>query len=136
MQNLRSALKVRLRYEGNQVKVIDLETDPVAQEQLKIIRRELKEAEAKAIVQARMPSLGERVALENQESLSPQERLSLEKTILADFYGLTEEELTPEVVLKDKQGRRRQQLLALENQLEPGLCQERDLKGLERQCLG
>ena len=133
MLNLRSALKVRLRYEGNQVKVIDLETDPIAQEQLKIIRRELKEAEAKAIVQAPMLSLGERIALESQESLSPQERLSLEKTILADFYALTEEQLTPEVVLKDKQGRRRQQLLALENQLEPGLCQERDLKGLERQ---
>jgi hypothetical protein len=59
--------------------------------------------------------------------------LSLEKTILADFYGLTEEELTPEIVLKDKQGRRRQQLLALENQLESGLCHDRDLKGLERQ---
>jgi Domain of unknown function (DUF3854) len=133
MQNLRSALKVRLRYEGNQVKVIDLETDPVAQEQLKNIRRELKEAEAKAIANAPMLSPTERVALENQESLSPQERLSLEKTILADFYGLTEAELTPEVVLKDKQGRRRQQLLALENQLASGLCQERDLKGLERQ---
>ena len=133
MQSLRSALKVRLRYEGNQVKVLDLETDPVAQEQLKNIRRELKEAEAKAIVQAPMLSISERVTLENQESLSPQERLSLEKTILADFYGLTEEELTPEIVLKDKQGRRRQQLLALENQLETGLCQERDLKGLERQ---
>jgi Domain of unknown function (DUF3854) len=133
MQSLRSALKVRLRYEGNQVKVLDLETDPVAQEQLKNIRRELKEAEAKAIAHAPMLSISERVTLENQESLSPQERLSLEKTILADFYGLTEEELTPEIVLKDKQGRRRQQLLALENQLETGLCQERDLKGLERQ---
>jgi hypothetical protein len=70
---------------------------------------------------------------ESQESLSPQERLSLEKTILADFYGLTEAELTPEIVLKDKQGRRRQQLIALENQLESGLCHDRDLKGLERQ---
>jgi hypothetical protein len=133
MQSLRSALKVRLRYEGNQVKILDLETDPVAQEQLKNIRRELKEAEAKAIAHAPMLSISERVTLENQEALSPQERLSLEKTILADFYGLTEEELTPEIVLKDKQGRRRQQLLALENQLETGLCQERDLKGLERQ---
>lgn len=133
MQNLRSALKVRLRYEGNQVKVIDLETDPIAQEQLKNIRRELKEAEAKAIANAALLSPTDRTILENQETLSPQERLSLEKTILADFYGLTESELTPEVILKDKQGRRRQQLLALENQLESGLCQERDLKGLERQ---
>ena len=80
-----------------------------------------------------MLSPAERMAFESQESLSPQERLSLEKTILADFYGLTEAELTPEIVLKDKQGRRRQQLLALENQLESGLCHDRDLKGLERQ---
>ena len=133
MQTLRASLKVRLRYEGNQLKVIDLETDPVAQEQLKMIRRELKQAEAKAIADAPMLSLAERSVMETQESLSPQERLSLEKTILADFYGLSEEELTPEVVLKDKQGRRRQQLLALENQLESGLCHDRDLKGLERQ---
>ena len=133
MQTLRASHKVRLRYEGNQLNVIDLETDPIAQEQLKMIRGELKEAEAKAIAQAPMLSIAERSILETQESLSPQERLSLEKTILADFYGLSEEELTPEVVLKDKQGRRRQQLIALENQLEPGLCHDRDLKGLERQ---
>ena len=93
----------------------------------------MKEAEAKAIADAPMLSPTERMIFESQESLSPQERLSLEKTILADFYGLTEEELTPEIVLKDKQGRRRQQLLALENQLESGLCHDRDLKGLERQ---
>ena len=133
MQTLRASLKVRLRYEGNQVHTIDLETDPIAQEQLKTIRRELKEAEAKAIADAPMLSPTERMIFESQESLSPQERLSLEKTILADFYGLTEEELTPEIVLKDKQGRRRQQLIALENQLESGLCHDRDLKGLERQ---
>jgi hypothetical protein len=133
MQTLRASLKVRLRYEGNQVHMIDLETDPIAQEQLKNIRRELKEAEAKAIADAPMLSPTERMIFESQESLSPQERLSLEKTILADFYGLTEEELTPEIVLKDKQGRRRQQLIALENQLESGLCHDRDLKGLERQ---
>ena len=41
-------LKVRLRYEGNQLNVIDLETDPIAQEQLKMIRGELKEAEARS----------------------------------------------------------------------------------------
>jgi hypothetical protein len=36
MQTLRASLKVP-RYEGNQLKVIDLETDPIAKEQLKNI---------------------------------------------------------------------------------------------------
>ncbi|MBE9033469.1 DUF3854 domain-containing protein, partial [filamentous cyanobacterium LEGE 11480] len=49
MLNLRVALRVRLRQEGNRVQVWDLDTNPLMKDQLKQLRKDIKTAEATAI---------------------------------------------------------------------------------------
>lgn len=131
MWNLRSALLVRLRHEGHQVTVIDQESDPIIQAAMKEARDEIKRWEAEAIAAAPLLTAEERIVLEAKDSLTPGERLSLLKTTLADFYCV--DEVTPELVLSDKAGRRRSWLLALEHQLYPETAQTKDIQALERQ---
>jgi hypothetical protein len=133
MLNLRTALRTRLRHEGNQLDIWDLDTHPVLKETLKQLRQEIKTAEATAIAQARILTSGERRLLESQESTSPEDLLNLEKTAIAEFYRLAEAEITAEVVLRDRQGKTRQEFMALEGLLIASLAQARDLKQLERQ---
>jgi hypothetical protein len=133
MLNLRTALRMRLRYEGNLVEIQDLDTDPLLKETLKQLRQDIKTAEAKAIAQARVLTPNERRLLEGQEATSPEDQLNLEKTAIAEFYRLTDEEVTPEVVLRDRQGKTRREVLALETLLLPDLAQSRDMKQLEQQ---
>jgi hypothetical protein len=133
MLNLRVALRTRLRHEGNHLDIWDLDTHPILKETLKQLRQEIKTAEATAIAQARMLTPSERRLLESQESTSPEDLLNLEKTAIAEFYRLTDAEITAEVVLKDRQGKTRQEFTALEGLLIESLAQARDLKQLERQ---
>jgi hypothetical protein len=133
MLNLRNALRTRLRHEGNQLTVWNLETDPVLKETLKQLRQDIKAAEASAIAQAQLLSPQERQILERQESLSPEDHLNLEKTAIAEFYRLLNDEITAEVVLRDRQGKTRREFLALEALIIQDLAQHRDLKQLEQQ---
>jgi hypothetical protein len=133
MLNLRTALRMRLRYEGNLVTVQDLDTDPLLKETLKQLRQDIKTAEANAIAQARVLTSNERRLLEGQEATSPEDQLNLEKTAIAEFYRLADEEVTPELVLRDRQGKTRREVLALETLLLPDLAQSRDMKQLEQQ---
>jgi hypothetical protein len=133
MLNLRNALRTRLRHEGNQLTVWDLETDPVLKDTLKQLRQDIKTAEATAIAQAQLLSPQERRLLEGQESLSPEDHLNLEKTAIAEFYRLLDDEITPDVVLRDRQGKTRREFLALEALIIQDLAQHRDLKHLEQQ---
>jgi hypothetical protein len=133
MLHLRAALLVRLQAEGNQVTVVDLETDPLIQTAIRQAKAEIQHLEADAIVQAKVLSPLEVQLLESGELRTPEDLLNLQKTHLADFYCLEEHEITIDLVLADKKGARRTTLLALEAQLYPEVSQERDLKGLERQ---
>jgi hypothetical protein len=133
MLNLRNALRTRLKVEGHRLEIWDLDTHPVLKETLKQLRQDIKAAEATAIAQARILTSGERRLLESQESTSPEDLLNLEKTAIAEFYRLDDHEITAEVVLRDRQGKTRQEFIALEGLLIESLAQARDLKNLERQ---
>lgn len=131
MWHLRSALLARLRFEGHRVQIVNLERDPIVQAAMQAAKTELLQMEAAAIAQAPLLSAAERLALEAKESITTAERLSLTKTMIADFYCV--EEVTPELVLADKSGLQRSRLLALEHQLYPEVAQRRDIQALERQ---
>ncbi len=131
MWQLRSALLARLRLEGHQIQLINLESDPMVQAAMQAAKTEILQREAAAIAASLLLSAAERLALEAKESMTATERLSLLKTTLADFYRV--ETVTPELVLADKSGLRRSRLLALEHQLQPETAQRRDIQALERQ---
>jgi hypothetical protein len=133
MLNLRDALRTRLKAEGHRLEIWDLDTHPVLKETLKQLRQDIKAAEAIAVAQARILTAGERRLLESQESTSPEDLLNLEKTAIAEFYRLDNHEITAEVVLRDRQGKTRQEFIALEGLLIESFAQNRDLKNLERQ---
>jgi len=69
--------------------------------------------------------------IEQKEATSPEEAIALSKYYLKDFYGL--DSLSLADVLWDNNGRRRQELVALEVQLEPALAIERVVKHLDKQ---
>jgi Domain of unknown function (DUF3854)/Origin of replication binding protein len=133
MLNLRVALRTRLRHEGNFVQIWDLDTDPILKETIKQLRQDIKTAEAQAIARARVLTSSERHQLESQEATSPEDQLNLEKTTIAEFYRLTDEEVTAEVVLRDRQGKTRREMMALEPLFIRSLAPARDAKALERQ---
>jgi Domain of unknown function (DUF3854)/Origin of replication binding protein len=133
MLNLRVALRTRLRHEGNLLQVWDLDTDPILKETIKQLRQEIKTAEASAIAHARVLSSSERKLLESQEANSPEDQLNIEKTAIAEFYRLADDAVTPEVVLRDRQGKTRREMMALEPLFIQSLAQTRDTKALERQ---
>jgi Domain of unknown function (DUF3854) len=133
MLHLRTALLVRLKYEGNQVTVEQQEPDPVMKLLLADVRNELRVQDAETIVKAGVLSYAEVSQLEQKEVTTLDEQRSLARYYLCDFYGIEPQSLTPEFVLWDREGKRRSELLSLEAQLHPRLSLERDVKTLERQ---
>lgn len=131
MWHLRSALLARLRLEGHQIRVVNLESDPMVQAEMQAAKAEILQREAEAVAAAPLLSAADYLVLEAKESITAAERLSLVKTTLADFYGV--QAVTPELVLADKSGLRRARLLALEHQIYPETAQRRDIQALERQ---
>lgn len=133
MWSLRSALKVRLIHEGHQLTILQHKSDEAAKKLLKAARDAIAIREADAIANAPDLTAAEAHALQNCEKLPPDERLALEKWRLAQFYCLPSSEITPDLVIEDKNGRRRSQLAALEQFLTPELAAEADSKAIERQ---
>lgn len=131
MWSLRDALLVRLRHEGHQVTVVNCEEDQESKELLKQARQAIKQQEAQAIANARVLSNSEAEELRSRDGLSPDDQLAMARYYLGDFYVLPE--VTPDLVLWDKSGRRRGQLLNLEAQLAPETAIERDVNKLTEQ---
>jgi hypothetical protein len=69
--------------------------------------------------------------LETKEAQTPDERLAIARHYMSDFYAT--EEVTSELVRWDNDGRRRGELLSLENLLYPDIAIERDVRALEKQ---
>jgi hypothetical protein len=94
-------------------------------------RSDLQLLEAEALVTAATLTYTEVLALEQKESLSPEEQLAIAKWHLLDFYDL--ETLTVEECLWDQGGRRRGELLSLEALLWPDVALDRTARALEKQ---
>ncbi|MCC2695232.1 plasmid replication protein, CyRepA1 family [Nodularia sp. LEGE 04288] len=131
MMNLSDALLMRLKHEGHQITIEDLQSDSQIKQLFKSAKDEVKKMEAEAIVAAADLTYPEIALLESLESISPEETLAIKKFYLKDFYCL--DELTVEDVIWDKGGRRRGELLNLEAQLKPELAVDRTAKSLEKQ---
>ncbi|HEY9661395.1 MAG TPA: hypothetical protein V6C65_23310, partial [Allocoleopsis sp.] len=131
MLQLRDALIVRLRFEGNSVTLENQEADRSMGELLKLARNELRQLDAESMVAADDLTLTEVLQLEAQESTSPEQQRAIAKFYLKEFYCL--DELSIEEVLADKEGRRRGELRSLEEVLYPGVAVDRTVKALENQ---
>jgi NAD(P)-dependent dehydrogenase (short-subunit alcohol dehydrogenase family) len=131
MLQLREALIVRLRFEGNRVTIEHQESDRSMGELLKLARDELRQLDAESMATADNLTLTEVLQLEAQESILPEQQRAIDKFYLREFYCL--EDLTVEEVLADKAGRRRGELRSLEELLYPGVAVDRTVKALESQ---
>ena len=131
MRYLREALLTRLRFEGNTLTVEDRGSDPALRALLAQTRAELQLLEAEALVTTETLTYTEVLALEQKESLSPEEHLAIQKWHLMDFYNL--ETLTAADCLWDREGRRRGELLSLEALLSPTVALDRTARALEKQ---
>jgi hypothetical protein len=135
MQELRTALLVRLRFEGNQVTLETRDKDEVMRSVLNTTRAELRELDAEVILSAPILSITQVLELETQEVISPEDRAALERFQLCDFYSILPETLTLELVLDDRGSRLRTEIRALEELLHPGVAVDRTIRALERQAV-
>jgi Domain of unknown function (DUF3854) len=130
MSNLRESLLVRLQFEGNQVQVECVGSDPAMRLLLKECREVQALIDAEDLVSAEDIEYADMLLLEQKEVLSPEEHRAIAKFYLKEFYAL--DHLTVEDVLWDKEGRKRSELLALEVQFDKNLSLERTVKAIEK----
>ncbi|MCY7283835.1 MAG: DUF3854 domain-containing protein, partial [Cyanobacteria bacterium CAN_BIN43] len=119
MSHLRTALLVRLRFEGKQVTIEVAQSNAVIQEKLKATRGEITQIDAEALITAAILTPSEVLQLEQKEILSPEDSKAIARYYFCDFYGIDSSALTLEMIIDDKNGRRRGELLNLEAQLFP-----------------
>lgn len=131
MYNLRDALLVRLRFEGNQVTVEERESNSAMRSILLLAKQKQQEVDALAMLNAKDLTYSEILLLEQKEGLGREESLAVAKFYFKEFYCL--DSLTLEDVLSDNEGRRRGELLNLEMQLFPGVALDRTARSLEKQ---
>jgi Domain of unknown function (DUF3854) len=131
MLNLRDALLVRLKMEGNSVTVQAAESNPIIKLLLCEIREEMKLMDAETLVSADDLTLVQVLALEQKEVTTPEEQRAIAKYHLKEFYGI--ESLTVEDVLWDNEGRRRAEIVSLEVLRSPQLATDRTIRALEKQ---
>jgi hypothetical protein len=135
MAHLRTALLVRLRFEGKRVNVEIAQSNAVIQEKLKATRSEITQLDAEALLTAPILTSADVLQLEQKEILSPEDSKAIARYYFCEFYGVDPAALTLEMIIDDKNGRRRGELLNLEAQLFPGLAVDRTAKALERQAI-
>ena len=133
MWHLRTALKVRLMHEGHQVEPVTLGKDQKAHTLLKEARDDMKVEQALSVAAADNITATEAKLLEQMENLEPEQRLSLQKFKMAEFYCVPIEDVEADMVFADNGGRRRGQLLNLERMLSPETANDADVRALERQ---
>ena len=133
MYHLRDALLVRLQFEGNQVAVEQRQTSPLIKDLLATARAELKEMDAEALVSAKILTLEQVLELSTQEATDLEDQQAIARYWLCDFYAIEPDALTVDLMLADREGRRRGELLNLEAQLFPGVAIDQTARSLEKQ---
>jgi len=131
MRCLREALLTRLQFEGNTLTLEDRASDPALKALLTQTRADLQLLAAEALVMTETLTYTEVLALEQKESLSPEEHAAIQKWHLQDFYDL--ETLSVDDCLWDNNGRRRGEILSLEALLFPDVALDRTARALEKQ---
>ena len=122
---------------ASSLKAIKLQSSPSINDDFgKSIKAALalvKQEHYQAVAGAKVLSSSEQTAIAKHECQSQEERLSVEKTALSDFYGL--DEVTPQLVEYDQNGQRRSEILKLEAllQSESDLAVDSDIDIFARQ---
>ena len=133
MWNLRTALKVRLMHEGNQVEQVELEDNKQTRLLVRAAKDKLQVERAIAIESAVNLTPVEARQLDQLDGLDEAQRLALQKWQIAEFYCISVNEVDRDLVLYDNDGRRRGQLLNLESFLYPDVAMAADVRSLEKQ---
>lgn len=133
MSRLRTALLVRLRYEGKRVTIWSAPSDQAILATLKQVRQEINHRDAALLVAAPILTAVQFLELEQKEAHSPAEAKAIARFYLCQFYCIPSESLTIEQVLEDRDGRQRGEILNLEAQLFSTVAVDRSVKALERQ---
>jgi Domain of unknown function (DUF3854) len=133
MSRLRTALLMRLRYEGKQVTVWSAPSDKAILATLRQVTQEINQMDAASLVAAPVLTAVQFVALQAKESHSPEEAKAIARFYFCQFYCLRPESLTSEQALADREGRQRGEILGLEAQLYPTIAVDRCAKALEKQ---
>lgn len=133
MWNLRDSLLARLDYEGNPITLATLDPDKTVRTLVTEARKQNRELEYRGIANARLLMPKERADLEGRESLGRADKQALERARLADFYALSPEAVTPELVAFDDRGRKRAQLSRLEMLLNPHLAPQKTVDEIAKQ---
>jgi hypothetical protein len=132
MWHLRANLLERLRYEGNTVEVVHLDKNSPVRDAMAFARGLVKQEYYSKVATAKRLNKSDLAARKRQEFISPEDQIAIEKTQIADFY--CEENVTPELVAFDNDGKRRRQIVELEVLLKgSSLSTKRDLDAFERQ---
>ncbi len=130
MWTLRTAVQERLQHEGSILEIRTIDTDLAMQSAMKQARAETKAAHYQAVAQAKLLSAVEIAALTHQETLQPADKLSLEKSAVAEFLVLDSVTATDVEFYSQYRGA----LLQLEALISGGdLSTERDLQAIARQ---
>ncbi|MGA9377996.1 MAG: plasmid replication protein, CyRepA1 family, partial [Phormidium sp.] len=99
MWNLREAVIARLKYEGNYIKIITVNSSPQFQRLTRKVRDKIQVAHYQSVANSRILSTSEKQKLESQEVITAEERLNLEKTQVGEWAVVQKEaEITPELV--------------------------------------
>jgi TusA-related sulfurtransferase len=133
MSRLRSALLVRLQYEGKQVTVWNAPSDKTILKLLRQVNQEINQMDAAALVAAPILTAVEFLALQMKEAHSPEEARAIARFYFCQFYCIAHADLTVEQVLEDRNGRQRAELLNLEAQRFAAIAVDRSVKALEKQ---
>lgn len=135
MDHLRTALLVRLRYEGNTLQVVDCrdEADLALRQLIRQARTAVKHGEAEAIAQAPLPTPEDLRQWAQSGRLTQGQRWAIAKYDLMTFYGVDPAAITADFVLADRQGQQRQEIQALEAVLDPAIARDHDFKTVTAQ---
>jgi Domain of unknown function (DUF3854)/Origin of replication binding protein len=130
MWSLRDRLQARLHFEGNTLEIVKIDDEQTPPSPVSQARKQVKQNYYAAIAHAQLLNPSQRAELEHQASLSQAHKLSLEKTLVAEFLQLGEVTAADvEFYVKYRSG-----LIQLET-LRGGrnLAVERDLAAMNRQ---
>ncbi|HEY9300246.1 MAG TPA: plasmid replication protein, CyRepA1 family, partial [Phormidium sp.] len=131
MWNLRESVIARLRYEGNHIKIITVNSSSTFQRLTKKVRDKIQVAHYQTVANSRILSYKEKEKLEFQEVITAEERLNLEKTQVAEWTAVEKEaEVTPELVKIYSQ---LAAAISRYEELRYGLAVERDEKAIALQ---
>ena len=130
MPNLRARVAYRLKAEGNRIAMSNQWDSKLMAIAMKATREEVEQSEAKSTANRDDIDSITAQLLAAKEAPSLEERQTLAKYHLADFYCT---QVTAQLILDDKKGRTRSEAKSFEELMDKGLAVKRDVAAIEGQ---